>query len=673
MDATAIEEMNRVRAAMGLKPLPVPGAAAAKPKETSPEEEGEPASTIETRTAASYDNFKKVRDAEKAKKEREERAAAIRKARENAQRLSVLEGKGLGDLDDDGELDAKAWLKSQKKRQKKIEKTRQEEQEAAAAAAAAAKEYTSRDLAGVKVAHDMSTFLETDDQILTLKDTTVLDDEDEGDELENLNLREREKLQENLDLKKKRPVYDPNNIDETGERSVLAQYDEEINGKKKKLFTLDAAGGTADIADILEAPVAKRKLQTLDIDIPGQCNYSLSSVTLCDSRLTSFMADVAPASDYLDISEIKVKKPKKKKSKSTRQKPVDDDDTLFPADQEPIPDQSMDIDSGAGSFAKRRKITDDNFVDDDDLQSSLALQRRAALKKRKRMKPEDIAKQLKEEVPEESKNGQDTVHTGGLVIDEISGFVDTLKRSGEDDDSDRPRKKSRSVEPFTAMDVELSEDEDMENAPVIHEEHPERELTPGAVIGEEEKTVSGAGLGSTLALLKDRGLIEESGGAERNDSFRQKQKFLAERHKLLAQVEEDAKRQRERDRKSGLLDRMSAREREDYARKQNADREYKISQIMSGMYKDSYKPSVELKYFDEYGRALDQKEAFKHLSHQFHGKGSGAGKTDKKLKKIREEQRRESQSILDASQNVGMSSATAQQLKKRREAGVRLA
>lgn len=651
MDATAIEEMNRVRAAMGLKPLPVPGAAAAKPKETSPEEEGEAASTIETRTAAAYDNFKKVRDAEKAKKEREERAASIRKARENAQRLSVLEGKGLGDLDDEGELDAKAWLKSQKKRQKKIEKTRKEEQEAAAAAAAAAKEYTSKDLAGVKVAHDMSTFLDSDDHILTLKDTTVLDEDEEGDELENLNLREREKLQENLDLKKKRPVYDPNNIDETGERSILAQYDEEISGKKKKLFTLDATGGTADIADILENPVAKRKLQTLDIDIP----------------------DVAPASDYLDISEIKVKKPKKKKSKSTRQRPVDDDDALFPADQESALDQSMDIDSGAGAFAKKRKITDDNFVDDDDLQSSLALQRRAALKKRKRMKPEDIAKQLKEEVPDESEDAQDATQGGGLVIDEISGFVDTLKRPGEDDDSDRPRKKSRSVEPFTAMDAEASEDEDMENAPAIHEEYEEREVTPGAVIGEEEKTVSGAGLGSTLQLLKDRGLIHESGGAEMNEAWRQKQKFLAERNKLLAQVEDDAKRQRERDRTSGVLDRMSAREREDYARKQNADREYRISQIMSGMYRDSYKPSVNLKYIDEYGRELDQKEAFKHLSHQFHGKGSGAGKTDKKLKKIREEQRREAQSILDASQNVGMSSATAQQLKKRREAGVRLA
>ena len=81
---------------------------------------------------------------------------------------------------------------------------------------------------------------------------------------------------------------------------------------------------------------------------------------------------------------------------------------------------------------------------------------------------------------------------------------------------------------------------------------------------------------------------------------------------------------------------------------------------------------MELKYTDEYGRRLDQKEAFKQLSHHFHGKGSGKGKTEKRLKKIEDEKRREAQSLFDAGQNAGMSAAAAQQVKKRREAGVRL-
>ena len=124
---------------------------------------------------------------------------------------------------------------------------------------------------------------------------------------------------------------------------------------------------------------------------------------------------------------------------------------------------------------------------------------------------------------------------------------------------------------------------------------------------------------------------------------------------------------------SGKLDRMSVREREEWARQQNTWRDQQQSRRMAELYSAGYKPSVELKYTDEHGRSLDQKEAFKQLSHQFHGKGSGKGKTEKLLKKIEDEKRREGQSLFDASQSAGMSLAAQQQLKKRREAGVRLA
>ena len=53
--------------------------------------------------------------------------------------------------------------------------------------------------------------------------------------------------------------------------------------------------------------------------------------------------------------------------------------------------------------------------------------------------------------------------------------------------------------------------------------------------------------------------------------------------------------------------------------------------------KDSYKPDVKLEYVDESGRHLNQKEAFRQLSHRFHGKGSGKKKTEKRGKKLDEE------------------------------------
>ncbi|KAH8027600.1 hypothetical protein HPB51_007150 [Rhipicephalus microplus] len=50
--------------------------------------------------------------------------------------------------------------------------------------------------------------------------------------------------------------------------------------------------------------------------------------------------------------------------------------------------------------------------------------------------------------------------------------------------------------------------------------------------------------------------------------------------------------------------------------------------------KDSYKPDVKLEYIDDGGRILNAKEAFRYLSHKFHGKGSGKNKVDKRAKKL---------------------------------------
>jgi U4/U6.U5 tri-snRNP-associated protein 1 len=658
MDPAMIAEINKTRIAAGMQPLPMPGEGPQfKEKSASDNPDEEPASTLETREAAAYDNYKKIKDAEEAKRLRDEKNAAIKRARDAAKRFETLEGKGLGDADEGGDLDAKAWLLNQKKRQKRIDKARKLEAEMAEAEAeaAAAIQYTSKDLAGVRVAHEASAFEDGDEQILTLKDSNVIGDDEEGDELENVNMRDHEKLQEKLDLKKKKPVYDPHAIDESGERSILAQYDEEISGKKTKRFTLDEYGsGAAAAADDFGGAPQPRKLQKIDLDL---------------------FNDKKASSDYLGISEIKVKKPKKKKSKSTRQRPVDDDD-VFPTDTA-LPDQTMDIDSGAGFVSKKRKTEDTTIDDDEDLQATLAAQRRNALKKRKRTRPEDLARQLKEQAQTPDLEGASPeAQEGGLVIDEISEFVSGLKK--EDLEERKPRaSKTPNPEMVTAME---DSDEDEHMADIGHDEYEahRRETSAPADIGaagvEEEDTIgTGAGLGSALKLLRDRNIIKDSSSEDLNEKYRHQQRFLAEKKRREVAMEQAARDQRERDRASGKLDRMSVREREEWARRQNEMRDQQTSRQMADLFNKEYKPNVQLKYTDEHGRSLDQKDAFRLLSHQFHGKGSSKGKTDKRLKKIEDEKRRESQSILDSSQNVGMSSATAQQTKKRKEAGVRLA
>lgn len=680
-DALSVEQNNKIRAALGLKPLPVPGAdATAGPEHDDSDsdissDEEDPASTLESRQAQAGENWKKLQDEAEAKRKREERNAAIRKAREQAQKNAKLEGPTLGETG--GVEDTKTWLQQAKKRQKKIEKERARklEEELEERERAAAAEYTSADLAGLKVGHEAGEFGEGEEHILTLKDTAV-DQEDEDDELENQHLKESEKTAEKLELKKRKPAYDP-----TEENAgILAQYDEEIEGKKRKRFTLDATGSTAEERDVKRQEVSeklKKNAISLDLDPEPQA---------------------APVSDYMDISEVKIKKPKKKKSKTTKQRAVLDDEDIFPATESGnAPDGTlMEVDNNnnngtpAPAPAPRKRVSEDvSFADDDDLQASLTRQRRAAFKKRQKVKPEDLARQLREEesqTPMEVENAENEEEPG-LVIDETSEFVSNLqrptlpdRRESQKTATPAPAKAPSSpveephVEPEADVDINRTysgiEDEEEVKERFKQDQAQAQQEISGT--GLEEETTLDQGLGATLSMLKQRGLVKQTDSAQHNALFRERQRFLHEKQHLESEAEKRARQQRERDRASGKLDRMSAREREEHARWENKQRDQQEARHMADVFNREYKPDVQLKYVDEYGRLMNQKEAFKHLSHQFHGKGSGKMKTEKRLKKIDEEKQREAMSTLDSSQHTGMNNAMGATARKNRQAGVRL-
>lgn len=671
-DALSIEQNNKIRVALGLKPLPVPGAEPDdatgpqfKDDASEADSDEEPASTVETRQAAGYDNWKKLQDDTEAKRKREEKNAAIKRARDIAQRNLKLQGATLGE-DDGAALDTKAWLMQSKKRSKKIEKERARKlaEELEERERAAATEYTAEDLAGIKVGHAVGDFEGGEDHILTLKDAAV-DDEEEGDELEDINLVEKDKTTEKLELKKRKPVYDP-----TAEnQGILAQYDEEIDGKKRKRFTLDAKGSTE------EERQAKRQ------EVSAGLKKGVFSLDLEPEIQTS---------DYMDISEVKIKKPKKKKNKATKQRAMMDDEGLLPdSESTNTPNgASMDIDStnGAPVTTARKPINENvSFADDDDLQASLALQRRAAFRKRKKMRPEDLARQLREEdsqTPMETDTAEGTEEPG-LVIDETSEFVSNLQKPTLPEREERrtatPAAEA-AVEPEPEAELEdvdmersyndIEDDEDLKER--LKREEPSQAQQELTGTGLEEESTLDQGLGATLSMLRQRGLVKETDSSSSNALLRDRQRFLQDRLNREAEAERRARTQRERDRASGKLDRMSAREREEYARWENKQRDQQEARQMAEIFNREYKPDVQLKYTDEYGRSMNQKEAFKHLSHQFHGKGSGKMKTEKLLKKIEEEKKREAMSALDSSQHTGMNNAMGQQARKNRQAGVRL-
>ncbi|KAF2151778.1 hypothetical protein K461DRAFT_279285 [Myriangium duriaei CBS 260.36] len=669
MDAIAIADANKIRAAMGLPPLPVPGD---NPSLSFKQSNGDSAgsvededttSTLERRSAAAGSNWAKLEAERQDRVERQKRKEAAKKARDAAARFTKLEGKGLGEADGDEE-DTRSWLMGQKKRQKKIEKSRKAEEDEIAQEKAAQRDYGAKDLKGLKVAHEADDFGDGE-QILTLKDAEIGEDGESGeDELENADLAEKEKLDERLERKKKRPIYDPNEVNESGEKTILGQYDEELGSKKKKRFTLDDRGGSERkaVADEMSTGTGKGIKISLDA-----------------------LMDDTPVNDYADPSTAKVRKPKKaKKERKTRRKEADEDDIPPVIQQHQNGHEDMEIDgvnqNTTNGTTKRPQIEVD---DDEDLQTQLAMQRRATLKKRKKMDAAELARQIREasDPPaQEEHDGSDG--EPGLVIDETREFVSHLQRSESDSEeegklrqrqSSTPGVKRESAEPDSDTEKAIADgvaEVKRESASAS----PEPDAKPNTSTGlDEEETTSS--LGSVAAMLRKRGLISAAASSEasaRADHDRRYADFLAANRVLIAEFDARARSERESDRASGALNNMSASARQEYARRENEKREAYLAQLQARHFASSYRPDVKLSYTDEHGRSLGQKEAFKHLSHMFHGKGSGKGKLEKRLKKIDDEKRREARALLDQADGQGMGGVMREQERRRGQAGVRL-
>jgi len=169
-ESLSIEETNKIRLSLGLKPLKVD----TEPPATS---STAPDNSVEAQERRAVDNWKKHQDNIGKENARKARIEGIKKARDAEKRFAKLEGKGLGEADENEE-DTTTWVRKMKKRQKKLaEKMAKEMEEELQRAAAERKEYTAEDLTGVRVGHDLGD-LDGEGTVLTLKDTTI--EENEG-------------------------------------------------------------------------------------------------------------------------------------------------------------------------------------------------------------------------------------------------------------------------------------------------------------------------------------------------------------------------------------------------------------------------------------------------------------------------------------------------------------
>lgn len=140
----------------------------------------------------------------------------------------------------------------------------------------------------------------------------------------------------------------------------------------------------------------------------------------------------------------------------------------------------------------------------------------------------------------------------------------------------------------------------------------ERAPARASASGLEAEPPLGVGVAGALRLALSKGYLERAGGAPQP------------RSSLLHLLQ--AKHYSIEDKSYGEDDKHGRRERGGHSGPLQDFRE-----------KPNFRPDVELEYVDDDGRPLCPKEAFRYLSHKFHGKGPGKNKQEKRIKKAVQE------------------------------------
>ncbi|KAF9580935.1 hypothetical protein BGW38_002224 [Lunasporangiospora selenospora] len=654
--SASIEETNALRAKLGLKPLKV------GPESSSAQ--------------IAEDNLKRQREEEAKKAHEEEVKKRIQKAKNKRQLNKVVAGKGLGEASDDDDTDdVHKWTmksrQSEKKRQAEAAARRERELQELDEAYQA--DYDESHLSGLRVGHDVSDFAEGEEKILTLKDSTILENEEHGDELINVQMSEKQRLDKNLENKKKvnRPVYSGYDDEEFvlgKKKNILSQYDEVLGiedegegfviGRNKSSQRSVAGQEGADSQ-------SRRELSAKEI-----MNQKLK-----ESAIALSYNKTQQIQDYYTKEEAEVTFKKFKKKKKSRSRKTDNWDN-----EEVQEEDSMEVDKPAPV-----DFSDMNFVDDEDLQESLAKARRIATKKTiKKLTPEQIAKNLAESNSMEV--GDDEEMKGGLIISDVSEFVSNLSSSAVQIPSSRATASAREKDSTAHESVRSPTDQDAPKEDMEMEDSKDRE-TPvnsyssltraesedegdvdvpmneatndestaaatGAPVLVEEPLVS-SGLGATLALLKQKGAYETGSAehVERSKNQSDRAKWLAEAKLREVKLARELADQKARDRERAKDKNYSTRDRDREREYENQRREQQLLDEREARMKN-YKPDIKLEYIDEGGNRLSTKEAFRQLSHAFHGKSSGKMKTEKRMKKLEDEKRLLGMSSTDTPLNM---------------------
>lgn len=227
------------------------------------------------------------------------------------------------------------------------------------------------------------------------------------------------------------------------------------------------------------------------------------------------------------------------------------------------------------------------------------------------VKAEPVEPSTAQAISKQPSASRDISMDRGEAMEEIEAGEVTVKEE-DDDEEDEGAILNAIEDAFRAE----------ERADVKQENHDE--------VGTSAQQTFSTGMASTLNILRQQGILATPSAdqTDREKTQLQRDLWLADQRRRVAQREMEKLQSR------GANKDQATREYENRLREQQEARENLET------FKN-YKPDVNIVYYDEFGRALTPKEAWKALSHKFHGKGSGKMKTEKRLQKIKEEKKKE--------------------------------
>ena len=678
----SIEETNKLRISLGLKPLEVDGA----PKDASESKDGSVAPMKTEEVFVKTENISDKLEAERIR----ERVEIQKEKRLQQEKLKKIKPLGHESSDEEAD-DPLAWIQRSRELEKRKaeEKERQlQEMDDEIQKQNEEKElirkhnlYKERDLKGLTVGHSLDNIKEGSQIILTLRDRGLLDEEESEDVLENVNIIDQEKAAENV-LNKKLGKRDYNPYDDDEDKNLLSKYDETIDGKKKDSFKL-GHNLEEEISERLkraqeEAKLSGKILVNLD---------ELSGPSMASSNLKF-------ATEYYTEEEMKkFRRPKKMKMKKTSMRKRVEEEELAPvATKSSDPDlasrskkrkeeepeeggdeamTSVEKAEEAKKFVPTISLMDidednDNNVDvsgvvleddgaEDELQAALEKARRLREKKSK-----SSVEQIASLIAVKREKSMDTEEAGtssGLGMNSLAEFCRNIGESSQvkveydsdmndsEDEEDqvvikKPKEKSdlkpliRSSDPQVKVDSKKerkgkwTEVNDMEVDKESSDEEESRSKSKDAsvkatpILGEEPDLT--VGVAAALKLAMNKGYLERD--SRKSGAVPKSTKLSAVNYLIDEKFGGGDDRRNNRDRYSG-----------------------RVSEFQE---KSNYRPEVNLEYIDDEGRILNEKEAFRQLSHKFHGKGSGKNKIDKRMQKLKQESKLRQMSSIDTPLNT---------------------